>query len=448
MRYQFQSLTLALLSLANSVFAENSYDFTVKVSAGDFDLTAGTVVSFDSPQSLGLPHPVSSNGGDTETSCYLSIDEKVILVQQERVTTGATQFYFLLEAPLEANQSRSYSFSQSAAGDTNEDSPLPEEVICTDNGRELVLAMGDRTILRYQHAVNEAPEGLEPYYRRSGYIHPLYTPKGKEITGDFPPDHAHQHALFFAWTNTEFQGRKLDFWNQADGTGKIEHVEVMETVSGPVFGGFTVKLRHSDVSGPGREPIPVLEETWTVRAYRQAEGFLIDLESVQQCAGEVPLTIKDYHYGAMAIRGNYQWFDEANAAAINKLVKKNTNPDALAKVEKRFDFLTSEGMNWANGNATRARWVAMHGKLDGEPAGVTVLSHPDNFRAPQPVRLHPSKPYFCFAPMALGEFLISPGEPYVSRYRYHVYDGPVDSEKEETLWRDYANPPIVKVVVP
>jgi hypothetical protein len=27
---------------------------------------------------------------------------------------------------------------------------------------------------------------------------------------------------------------------------------------------------------------------------------------------------------------------------------------------------------------------------------------------PQPVRLHPGKPYFCFAPTILGEFAIAP----------------------------------------
>ena len=78
--------------------------------------------------------------------------------------------------------------------------------------------------------------------------------------------------------------------------------------------------------------------------------------------------------------------------------------------------------------------------------GVTVLDHPGNFRFPQPVRLHPNKPYFCFAPMVLGEFEISPGHPYTSRYRLYVHDGPPDAADIERLWNDYAAPPVVRVV--
>ena len=126
----------------------------------------------------------------------------------------------------------------------------------------------------------------------------------------------------------------------------------------------------------------------------------------------------------MAIRGNDQWFGKPNTLG---------------------DFLTSDGKGREDGNATRARWVEMHGDLDGQPAGVAIMGHPKNFRAPQPVRLHPSKPYFCFAPMALGEFEIKPDESYVSQFRFYLHDGPVDPKESERLWNDYANPPKVKV---
>ena len=79
-------------------------------------------------------------------------------------------------------------------------------------------------------------------------------------------------------------------------------------------------------------------------------------------------------------------------------------------------------------------------------AGATLMCHPDNFRFPQPVRLHPDKPYFCFAPMVLGPFKIAPGKPYVSRYRFFVHDGKPDAKRIEALWNDYADPPVVKVI--
>jgi hypothetical protein len=88
----------------------------------------------------------------------------------------------------------------------------------------------------------------------------------------------------------------------------------------------------------------------------------------------------------------------------------------------------------------------MHGKIDGHFSGVTVMDHPDNFRFPQPVRLHPDKPYFCFAPMVLGPLSIAPGREYVSRYRYCVHTGRPDQVLAERLWRDFAHPPKARIV--
>ena len=46
-------------------------------------------------------------------------------------------------------------------------------------------------------------------------------------------------------------------------------------------------------------------------------------------------------------------------------------------------------------------------------AGIGFLCHPDNFRAPQNMRIHPSEPFFNFAPCQTGDFDIAPGKPYV-----------------------------------
>ena len=83
--------------------------------------------------------------------------------------------------------------------------------------------------------------------------------------------------------------------------------------------------------------------------------------------------------------------------------------------------------------------------VDGQLAGIAILGHPDNFRAPQPMRIHPDEPFFCFAPSQLGQWEIKPGTPYVSRYRFIVADGPPDEAEINRLWNDYAHPPRVIV---
>jgi hypothetical protein len=291
-----------------------------------------------------------------------------------------------------------------------------------------------RPVLAYHTAVAEPPAPLEQTYRRSGFIHPLYSPDGRVLTDDFPPDHAHQHGLFFAWVNTTFAGKPVDFWNQMQKTGAIEHVAVEQMVEGAVFGQFRVKLRHLDVTTP-EKPQPVLEETWTVRVYHIANPFVIDFESRQSCAGDEPLAINKYHYGGLALRGNRAWYDE-QAKGVSPADERNGFSD----------FLTSEGRGRADGNHTSPRWVDLHGNVDDHPCGVALLASPRNFRFPQAVRLHPSKPYFCFAPMVPGEFTIAPGEEYVSRYRLVAHDGEPGQEQIDRWWSSYAEPPVVRSV--
>jgi hypothetical protein len=56
------------------------------------------------------------------------------------------------------------------------------------------------------------------------------------------------------------------------------------------------------------------------------------------------------------------------------------------------------------------------------------------------MRMHPTEPFFCFAPPQLGEFSIEPGKHYVSRYRFVVFDGAPNKELLDSLWEDYAHP--------
>ena len=88
----------------------------------------------------------------------------------------------------------------------------------------------------------------------------------------------------------------------------------------------------------------------------------------------------------------------------------------------------------------------VNGPVDQKMTGVAILDHPGNFRFPQPVRLHPTMPYFCFTPALLGSFTIEPGKPYVWLYRFSVHDGKVDREVTERYWQDYAHPVKVRIV--
>ena len=313
---------------------------------------------------------------------------------------------------LKAGTTKKYRLEVAKPGATNEGVQLLQA------GNKLNITSAGRRVLGYQTQGELPRADIKPIFRRGGYLFPVYTPAGRIITDDYPPNHVHHHSIWFAWTKTEFEGRPHDFWNMGDGTGTVEFQSLDATWSGPVEAGF--KARHRYVALDGQTAKTALNEMWEVKVYRVAQGqpSMFDLTSIQECATSSPLLLPEYHYGGIGVRGHRDWDGKDNAF-----------------------FLTSEGKDRSNGNATNARWCAIGGRIEGQVAGIAVLSHPDNFRAPQPLRLHPTEPYLCFAPSQKGSWEIAPGQLYTSRYRFIVYDGPPDAALLDRLWHDYATPP-------
>ena len=97
---------------------------------------------------------------------------------------------------------------------------------------------------------------------------------------------------------------------------------------------------------------------------------------------------------------------------------------------RRFDFVTSDGLGREKGNHTRPTWVMMPGEVDGEDVFSIAMGAPENFRHPQPVRLHPTMPYYCFAPMVLDEFSITPDKIHAARFRLFQGDGRLDDGRD------------------
>jgi hypothetical protein len=321
--------------------------------------------------------------------------------------------WFVLD-DLKAGATREYTIEPGKA-------PPPAGVAATREGDDVRVARGGRPIFQYRGGPGVLPEAdIKPAFRRGGYLHPVQTPSGTVVTDDYPPDHRHHHGVWFAWTKTEFQGRTPDFWNMGDGKAKVEFESLEDSWSGPVHAGL--RARHAYVDLSGAAPVVALKESWQARAYAVGQAgrplHLFDLELTQSPAPGAPLVLPEYHYGGLAIRGRREWDGKANAS-----------------------FLTSEGKDRSNGHATRARWCHLSGRTEGGVAGAAVLGHPHNFRAPEPLRIHPDNPFFCFAPSQLGRWEIS--APHVARYRFVVQDGPPDPKELDRLWNDYAEPPQV-----
>lgn len=289
----------------------------------------------------------------------------------------------------------------------------------------LDVTVGDNKVLRYNHAIFPPPKDVNQLYARSGFIHPLWSPSGQVLTQIHPPDHLHHMGLWMPWTKTEFEGRKVDFWNLGEGEGTVRFVKFASATSGPVFGGFRAIQEHVDFTAPGGEKV-ALNEEWDVRVWNVVggdEGYrVVDFTTTQRCASSSALKLLSYRYGGFCFRGIEEWNRENS------------------------EYLTSEGKGRKDGHTTRAKWCNVYGTGEKGPAGIVFMSHPDNHEHPEPMRIWSSgQVFFNFCPIQKADWTLEPGNDYVLKYRLFVYDGTITAKEAERLWQDFANRPKIRV---
>lgn len=294
-------------------------------------------------------------------------------------------------------------------------------------GQDVELSLGGHAVLRYLAHEGRLPRtNIAEVYRRGGYLHPVCTPSGRIVTDDYALNHIHHHGIWAAWTKTRFEGRTPDFWNMGEGKGRVDFARFDDLQVGAVFARLEARQVFTDtLAAP---PVQVLEDAWAVTVYpvRLPAGppiHVFDLRSEQRLLTPHPLELPKYFYGGMGFRGPWNW----NGASS-------------------MSYLDSNGVtNRVAANGTQVRWYWVGGTVDGSLAGIAVLGHPDNYRSPQPVRVHPTEPFLCWAPSNLGDWSLQPGTPYLSQYRFVAFDGPANPDLLERLWADFAEPPLVRV---
>ncbi|MCA9105905.1 MAG: PmoA family protein [Planctomycetales bacterium] len=294
------------------------------------------------------------------------------------------------------------------------------------NDQVVRVSHDQQTMLEYLVSEPPAPDGIDSIYRRSGLLHPVCSPNGRTVTGLFPVDHPHQHGVFTAWVNTTWNDRSIDFWNLAKGEGRVLHQRIVDTFVADDRIGFSVDLVHRAQQAP---IVDVLRERWTITAYPvRDDAFEFDLELTQTAITELPLRIHRYHYGGVAVRGPDAW-----------LLPTDGDPRSDESRLEPSTLTNEQGSERIAGNHEPTRWVVLQGELGGHPVALTVLGHVDNFRAPQPARLHPTKPYFAWAPCVIDEFEIDQAHPYHARYKFLVTDAEPSPDWIERRWREWCD---------
>jgi hypothetical protein len=294
-------------------------------------------------------------------------------------------------------------------------------------GGTLTLKSDNRNLLRYQFAKLDPPAGVDPSYGRSGFIHPLWSPKGQILTRIQPQDHYHHYGIWNPWTHVLYKGDTLDFWNLNKKEATVRFAKFVTTSEGAVFSEY--KALHEHVVLKNDADKVALNEIQGVRIY-QPDGrdyYIADITIDMICADKVPFLILAHRYAGLGWRTTEQWDN------------------------KNSEVLTSENKSRKDADGSTARWCLVQGAIGNDYAGALMMSYPENYNHPEPLRIWPENQYdrgdmFAnFSPTKNRDWELLPGKVYSLRYRFVVFNGKFNKEKSEAAWQYFANP--IKVSV-
>lgn len=302
-----------------------------------------------------------------------------------------------------------------------------KSVSLTRNQKDLQLSKNGRPVLNYRHTVTFPPDSVSPLYKRSGFIHPLWSPGGQVLTRIQPPDHYHHYGIWGPWTKTHIDGREVDFWNLAKGQGTVKFAGFLSESEGDVFSGFQALQQHIDFGATGPDQV-AMNEILDVRVWNISDDIrVIDYTTTLNSPLKNGIMLDAYRYGGgIGFRATEKWHKD------------------------NCTVLTSDGKTRADADGSYARWCIVEGESETDVgrSGILFLSHPSNRMHPEPMRVWPLDAnggrgdlYFEFVPIRHDDWKLNTKQNYTLKYRMVVFDGEMDAETAEMYWNSFANNP-------
>ncbi|WP_205711153.1 PmoA family protein [Hymenobacter sp. HDW8] len=304
----------------------------------------------------------------------------------------------------------------------------PPTIKTIDKNGALLVQAGAKNLLQYNYKTVYPPAGIDTAFKRSGFIHPLWSPHGQVLTRIQAPDHYHHYGIWNPWTHVLFEGDTVDFWNLKDRKGTVRFTGLVSKTNGPVFTEYLVKQEHVAFKKDGKEKV-ALNELQSVRVYQpsNADYYIADVTINLTCASASPVRLLTYRYGGFGWRATEKW-----------------NKD-------NSEVLTSGGKSRKDADGSTARWCIVQGQLDSDYGGMVMLSAPTNYNHPEPLRVWPETQngtgdvFVNYSPTKNKDWLLSPGQTYTLRYRLLVFNGHYTKEQAEANWQYFSQPPTVSV---
>lgn len=280
-------------------------------------------------------------------------------------------------------------------------SALPQDIHIQIKDKGVLFMEGNDSILHYQTA-NIALEGK---YKRSNYVHPLYSIDGHVLTEDFPEDHLHHRGIFWAWHQLYVGNKRIgDGWLIQDFKWDVRSVkEVEQKDQGKSIEANVIWKSPLWLDDKGNELPLVLEQT-TVTVYRKEEKYrLIDFKIsllAKQAETKLGGSEDPKGYGGFSVR----------LKSVKDLVFSSSN----GIVQPHLLPITTEG--WIDMEA----WAS-----DSSKSGISILGHPKNPGYPNPwtLRSKHSMQNAVYPHPGAKPVPLSNEEPLVLRYRLIIHQG-------------------------
>ena len=413
-------ILIFLLLAAPTLFAQQLTKFEVRVDNERIDAPASVPLD-------GLNY----NTDKGSLVLYEVTSGKETKVPSQLETGHSARLWFILSGKSVPGTVRTFVLKR-------EENPTPDAtnspIALKQDYKDLSLVFNDKPILNYRFATTYPPDGVNPIFKRSGFIHPLWSPEGEVLTRIQPPDHRHHYGIWGPWTHTHIGDRQVDFWNLGDGQGTVKFAGFLSEVQGAIFSGFKALQQHIDFGAKGEDKI-AMNEILDVRAWnadKAGKVWVIDYTTSLNCPLPNGIMLDAYRYGGgIGFRATEKW-------------KKDN-----------CTVLTSDNKTRKDADGSYARWCIVEGE-SGTPegrSGILFMSHPSNRMHPEPMRVWPldanggrGDMYFEFVPIRHDDWKLDQRKEYTLKYRMIVFDGKMDAKTAEMYWNSFAYTPEIKFI--
>ena len=252
----------------------------------------------------------------------------------------------------------------------------------------------------------------------------LFSPGGVNVLRDAPADHLHHHALMFA---VKVNG--VNFWEETQVAGRQVHKSFTDTrtdVKTDVENDKRFEMRRAsfteliDWINPSQELLLKERRTIEVSQGTDLGATVLTWQSrFEVPAGKKSATLTGSHYHGLGMR-----FVKSMDTG-GRFTNADGKPGTVFRGDERL---------------VRSTWCAYTAGADGKPVTVAMFDHPQNPRHPA-TWFTMTRPFaYLSATLNLHKepLKVASGKPLVLRYAVALWDGRVETEQINQLYRRWS----------